>query len=75
MLRRAELLVVAVALVLFPACCRVGHAPPGGFSAAEYAARAEHTRKNAPPGFTTVVVPPFIVIGDGPPDHVRNDAE
>src|SRR5215831_9665080 len=66
--------ILAVALVPVSACCRL---PPGrhGYTPAEYAARLAQVRAKAPPGFTTVLVPPFVVAGDGPPEEVRAGAQ
>jgi hypothetical protein len=70
----AALGVAALAGLAAGACCPVG---PGrhGYAEAEYAARLAEVRGKAPPGFTTVVAPPFVVAGDGPPEGVREDAE
>jgi hypothetical protein len=38
-------------------------------------ARLSGVREKAPPGFTTIAVPPFVVAGDGPPEGVRRDAD
>jgi hypothetical protein len=74
-MRRPILAFLTFALVVpVAACCRL---PPGrhGFTEEEYAARLAQVRAKAPPGFTTVVAPPFVVAGDGPPEQVREDAE
>jgi hypothetical protein len=73
---RCPILALSTFAVVLPtlACCRL---PPGrhGYSAEEYAARLSQVLAKAPPGFTTVVAPPFVVAGDGPPDQVREEAE
>jgi hypothetical protein len=73
-MRSAAVLAFALAVVPVTACCRL---PPGrhGYNPAEYAARLAEVRAKAPSGFTTLVVPPFVVAGDGPPEEVRAGAE
>lgn len=45
-----------------------------GVASSELAARKERLEKNLPDGFTVVVQPPFIVIGDEPAETVRHRA-
>jgi hypothetical protein len=45
------------------------------FTAADYAQAVLATRRRLPPGFTLVVEPPFVVVGDGPAAIVRARAE
>jgi hypothetical protein len=62
------------ALLALTGCCG---AAPGRLSPrtpAEYAEHAAEVRDDAPSGFTIVVVPPFVVAGEGPPDIVRAEA-
>jgi hypothetical protein len=63
------------ALLLASGCCggSLGRIEPR--DPAEYAARARDLLKEAPPGFTAAIAPPFIVLGDGPPEVVRSDAD
>ena len=44
------------------------------FTPAEYNQHAEQLKKKLPPGFTVVIQPPFVVIGDEPPATVRTRA-
>jgi hypothetical protein len=73
-----RLLPAVVALTLacgsIAACCprRPGRV---GYSPAEYDSRLAQVRAKAPPGFTAIVAPPFVVAGDGPPERLREDAE
>jgi hypothetical protein len=64
-----------VLLLLSSGCCRLGlgRVEPMPAAALEEHARARRGSYGA--GFTVVVVPPFVVIGDGPPDWVKADAE
>jgi hypothetical protein len=68
---RAALLGAALALA---GCCAGG---PGRSNtpAVEIEARLGELRRKAPPGFTTLAVPPFVIAGDGPAAGVREDAE
>lgn len=66
----------AGALGLFTAaCCRPAPGRATAFSAAEIASASARAARRAPPGFTVVSTPPFVVIGDGPLEGVREDAE
>jgi len=48
---------------------------PAGFSSADYAQHIMQLKKRVPPGFTIVIEPPFVVIGDEPPASVRARAQ
>lgn len=61
-------------LLLSSGCCRLGLGRAEPFAPAAFEAHARDRREAYGPGFTVVVVPPFVVIGDGPPDWVRADA-
>lgn len=65
----------ALALIFTSGCCggSLGRTDPR--DPAEYAARARDLLESAPPGFSVAVAPPFIVLGDGPPEVVRSDAD
>jgi hypothetical protein len=56
-------------------CCGLGLGRTEPRADAEYTAHIEELREDTPRGFTVVAVPPFIVIGDGPPEAVRADAD
>lgn len=45
------------------------------FTAADYAQHMLALRRKVPDGFTVVIQPPFVVIGDGPPEAVRGRAK
>jgi hypothetical protein len=62
--------VLRLPLALLAGC---GVARP--YTAAELVARAAELRDEAPAGFTVVLAPPFVVVGDGPPELVREDAQ
>ena len=49
--------------------------PLHGFTDADFAQHVRALKPNVPPGFTTVIEPPFVVLGDEPPDVVRRHAE
>lgn len=69
---RAEWTVIRLALQgaeLRPA------APSSGIQKAAYAQHLLKLRPSLPAGFTVVLSPPFVVIGDGPPAQVRRAAE
>lgn len=42
-------------------------------TAVDYAERAAEIREEAPPGFTVVITPPFIVVGEGSGEAVQGD--
>jgi hypothetical protein len=46
-----------------------------GFRPAEFAQHVMELRKKLPGGFSVVIEPPFVVIGDGGEDEVRSRAE
>ncbi len=52
------------------------HDPPAhhGFSRADFAQHVMAMKRRVPAGFTVVVEPPFVVIGDSAPDQVRRQA-
>jgi hypothetical protein len=50
-------------------------APSAGFSAADYAQHVLALKKKLPAGFTIVVEPPFVVLGDEAPAVVRERSE
>ncbi len=51
-------------------------ATPDGFTNADFARHVEQLRKKLPSSdFTVVVQPPFVVIGDEPPEAVKEHAE
>lgn len=62
-------------LAAAPGCCGLGLGRVEPRPEAEYAAHIEELREGTPPGFTVVAAPPFIVLGDGPPEAVRADAD
>lgn len=66
---------LALALLLVSGCCggSLGRTEPR--DPAEYTARARELLDAAPPGFTAAIAPPFIVLGEGPPELVRADAD
>lgn len=47
---------------------------PPGFTRADYAQHVMEVRKRAGKGFTVLVEPPFVVIGDGPPEAVKHQS-
>ncbi len=49
-------------------------APSRGFSPADYAQHIMKLRRRLPPGFSVVVEPPFVVLGDESPAHVHQRA-
>jgi Peptidase_C39 like family len=53
------------------------HAParPLGFRPADYAQHVMKLREKLPAGFSVVVEPPFVVLGDGGPEAVGRSAE
>ncbi len=55
------------------ACCRPGAATKS-FTARELAAEERALLSRAGAGYTSVVVAPFVVIGNGPPSTVREQA-
>lgn len=66
---------LALALLLFSSgCCRLGLGRAEPLPAAAFEEHVEDRRSSYGPGFTVVAVPPFVVIGDGPPDWVKDDA-
>jgi hypothetical protein len=71
MLRRA---LSALLLLLPAACCELGLGRTEPFSAAEYEEHARDRRGAFGPEFTVMVVPPFVVVGDGPREWVEADA-
>jgi hypothetical protein len=46
-----------------------------GFSPSDFAQHVRVLRRNLPSGATVVVEPPFVVIGDGPPEEIRRLAK
>ena len=74
-MRRLQASCIVAALTALEGCCGSGVGRLEPRSAAEYAEHAADLRADAPPGFTIVVVPPFVVAGDGPPSAVRADAQ
>ncbi len=66
-------LALALALLAGAGCCR-GGAGRHGYPESEYTARLADVRRRAPPGFTTLVEPPFVIAGDGSAAAVREDA-
>jgi len=46
-----------------------------GFSPADFAQHMIQLRRKLPEGFTALIEPPFVVIGDDPPGQVRRYAE
>jgi hypothetical protein len=65
---------IALALLLVSGCCggALGRTEPR--DPAEYAAHARDLLAGAPPGFSAAISPPFVVLGDGPPEILRADA-
>jgi len=49
--------------------------PRSGYTDADYAQHVMQLKPNVPGGFTTVLQPPFIVIGDESPERVRQRAK
>jgi hypothetical protein len=49
--------------------------PHAGFAPADYAQHVMVLKKKVPAGFTLVLAPPFVVIGDDPPDRVKYYAD
>jgi hypothetical protein len=64
--------VVLLALAL-SACCHVG-AAERAFTSDEYEAARRRVAERVSAEFTVAVVPPFVLVGDGPPENVRRDA-
>jgi hypothetical protein len=62
----AALLALALAL---PACCRAG-AASRPYTAAELAAAERDELDRAGGGYSSAIVAPFVVVGDGPPEAV-----
>lgn len=62
-------------LLLSTGCCRLGLGRTEPLPAAAYEEHARARREAYGAGFTVVVVPPFVVIGDGPSAWVREDAD
>ena len=48
--------------------------PRAGFGPADFAQHVMTQRARVPRGYTVLVEPPFVVVGDGPPDAVRQRA-
>ena len=48
---------------------------PAGHSPADFAQHVMKLRKRLPPGFTVVVEPPFVVVGNDSPDRVATRAQ
>jgi hypothetical protein len=71
MLARTAMLVL---VLLSSGCCRLGLGRAEPFPAAAYEEHARDRREAYGAAFTVVAVPPFVVIGDGPPDWVKADA-
>ena len=65
---------VAALLALAPGCCAAGPGRAAARGVAEYDGHVADLLADAPPGFTAVAVPPFVVVGDGAPRDVRADA-
>ncbi len=51
------------------------HEPAKGFTAADYAQHLMALRPMIPDGFTVLIEPPFVVLGDEDPDTVRSRSE
>jgi hypothetical protein len=62
-------------LLLSIGCCRLGLGRTEPLAPAAYEEHARDRRETYGSGFTVVVVPPFVVLGDGPPDWVKADAD
>ncbi len=72
---RTRALSLGLFLLLLPAaCCDLGLGRTEPFSPAEYEEHARERREAFGPEFTVMVVPPFVVIGDGPREWVEADA-
>lgn len=66
---------LALSLVaLSTGCCSLGLGRTEPLPAAALAEHARERRQAYGDGFTAVVVPPFVVLGDGPRDWVKADA-
>jgi hypothetical protein len=53
-----------------------GSGPRGSFTDADFARHVDQLKKKLASGdFTVVIQPPFVVIGDEPPDAVKGHAE
>src|SRR5690349_11527189 len=63
-----------VLLLLLSSCCGPGPGRSSPFSEAETTKALTRATRSAPPGFTTIAVQRFVVIGAGPPEAVREDA-
>lgn len=61
-------------LFLASGCCGLGLGRTEPLPAAAYEEHAGERRREYGTGFTVVVVPPFVVIGDGSPAWVKEDA-
>jgi hypothetical protein len=70
MLRR----VLPLLLVGLSGCCRLGLGRTEPLPAAAFEEHVRERQRSFGPGFTVLAVPPFVVIGDGSPDWVREDA-
>jgi hypothetical protein len=68
-------LLAALSLLFASGCCGAALGRTEPRDPAEYAERARDLLESAPPGFTAAISPPFIVMGDGPPEVVRADAD
>lgn len=67
--------VLSLALFLLcTSCCHVGMGRIEPFSAEEYADHIRARQREFGPSFTVLAAPPFVVIGDGPPAWVKQDA-
>jgi hypothetical protein len=71
----ATLLSLLLALLLLPGCCGASLGRTDPRSADEYTAHAKGLLDDAPPGFSAVIAPPFIVLGDGPRETLQSDAD
>ena len=61
--------------VLSIGCCHLGLGRLEPFSPAEYETHVRARQSDYGPSFTVIVVPPFVVIGDGPRAWVKQDAD
>ena len=64
-----------VRLALDPGTWRELPRRAGGFAPADVAQHVRTLRGRMPPGFALVLAPPFVVLGDEPPEAVRGRAE
>jgi len=71
---RALTALAAGALLLSLGCCRLGLGRTEPYPAAELEAHVRDREKTFGAGFTVIAVPPFVVVGDGPPAWVKEDA-